>query len=111
IAELPELGRLDRRRIAALVGLAPFNRDSGTLRGRRMIRGGRGSVRRVLYMATLTAIRHNPRIRTFYQPLRTFYQRLRTTGHPGKVALTAAMRKLLTILNAMLRDHRPWLPA
>jgi transposase len=104
IAELPELGRLDRRRIAALVGLAPFNRDSGTLRGRRMIRGGRGSVRRVLYMATLTAIRHNPRIRTFYQ-------RLRTTGHPGKVAVIAAMRKLLTMLNAMLRDHRPWLPA
>lgn len=103
IAELPELGRLDRRRIAALVGLAPFNRDSGTLRGRRMIRGGRGTVRRVLYMATLTAIRHNPRIRTFYQ-------RLRTTGHPGKVALTAAMRKLLTMLNAMLRDHRPWRP-
>ena len=101
IAELPELGRLDRRRIAALVGLAPFNRDSGTLRGRRMIRGGRGTVRRVLYMATLTAIRHNPRIRTFYQ-------RLRTTGHPGKVALTAAMRKLLTMLNAMLRDQRPW---
>jgi transposase len=104
IAELPELGRLDRRRIAALVGLAPFNRDSGTLRGRRMIRGGRGTVRRVLYMATLTAIRHNPRIRTFYQ-------RLRTTGHPGKVALTAAMRKLLTMFNAMIRDHRPWLPA
>jgi transposase len=104
IAELPELGRLDRRRIAALVGLAPFNRDSGTLRGRRMIRGGRGSVRRVLYMATLTAIRRNPIIATFYQ-------RLRTTGHPGKVALTAAMRKLLTILNAMLRDHRPWQPA
>ena len=104
IAELPELGRLDRRRIAALVGLAPFNRDSGTLRGRRMIRGGRGTVRRVLYMATLTAIRHNPRIRTFYQ-------RLRTTGHPGKVALTAAMRKLLTMLNAILRDHRPWLHA
>jgi transposase len=104
IAELPELGRLDRRRIAALVGLAPFNRDSGTLRGRRMIRGGRGSVRRVLFMATLTAIRRNPRIAAFYQ-------RLRTTGHPGKVALTAAMRKLLTMLNAILRDHRPWLPA
>ena len=69
-----------------------------------MIRGGRGTVRRVLYMATLTAIRHNPRIRPFYQ-------RLRAAGHPGKVALTAAMRKLLTILNAMLRDHRPWQPA
>jgi transposase len=103
IAELPELGQLDRRRIAALVGLAPFNRDSGTLRGRRMIRGGRGSVRRVLFMATLTAIRRNPRIATFYQ-------RLRTTGHPGKVAITAAMRKLFTLLNASLRDHRPWQP-
>jgi transposase len=104
IAELPELGRLDRRRIAALVGLAPFNRDSGTLRGRRMIRGGRGSVRRVLFMATLTAIRRNPR-------LAVFYQRRRTTGHPGKVVLTAAMRKLLTMLNAILRDPRPWRPA
>jgi transposase len=104
IAELPGLGRLDRRRIAALVGLAPFNRDSGTLRGRRIIRGGRGTVRRVLYMATLTAIRHDPRIRAFYQ-------RLRTSGHPGKVVLTAAMRKLLTMLNAILRDHWPWLPA
>jgi transposase len=104
IAELPELGRLGRRQIAALVGLAPFNRDSGTFRGRRMIRGGRASIRRVLYMATVTATRHNPVIAGFYH-------RLRTTGHPGKVALTAAMRKLLTILNAILRDHRPWQPA
>jgi transposase len=104
IAELPELGHLDRRQIAALVGLAPFNRDSGTFRGRRMIRGGRASVRRVLYMATVTATRHNPVIAGFYR-------RLRTTGHPGRVALTAAMRKLLTILNAILRDHRPWQPA
>lgn len=104
IAELPELGRLDRRQIAALVGLAPFNRDSGTLRGRRRIRGGRASVRRALYMATVTATRHNPIIASFYR-------RLRATGHPGKVALTAAMRKLLTILNAILRDHRPWQPA
>lgn len=101
IAELPELGHLDRRRIAALAGLAPFNRDSGTFRGRRMIRGGRGSIRHVLYMATVTATRYNPVIAAFYH-------RLRTTGHPGKVALTAAMRKLLTILNAILRDHRPW---
>jgi transposase len=101
IAELPELGHLDRRRIAALVGLAPFNHDSGTLRGRRMIRGGRGAVRHVLYMAALTAVRRNP-------VLAPFYQRLRTTGHPAKVALVAAMRKLLTILNAMIRDHRPW---
>jgi transposase len=103
IADLPELGRLDRRRIAALVGLAPFARDSGAFRGRRMITGGRASIRRVLYMATLSAIKHNPVIAAFYQRL--------ATGRPGKVALTAAMRKLLTILNAMLRDHRPWQPA
>ena len=104
IADLPELGRLDRRRIAALAGLAPFARDSGAFRGRRMIAGGRAPVRRVLYMATLAAIKHNPVIRLFHQ-------RLRTAGRPGKVAITAAMRKLLTILNAMLRDRRPWQPA
>jgi transposase len=104
IADLPELGRLDRRRIAALAGLAPFARDSGTFRGRRMIAGGRAPVRRVLYMATLAAIKHNPVIRLFHQ-------RLITAGRPGKVAITAAMRKLLTILNAMLRDRRPWQPA
>ena len=104
IADLPELGRLDRRRIAALAGLAPFARDSGTFRGRRMIAGGRAPVRRVLYMATLAAIQHNPVIRRFHR-------RLVTAGRPGKVALTAAMRKLLTILNAMLRDRRPWQPA
>jgi transposase len=103
IAELPELGQLDRRRIAALVGVAPVARDSGTLRGRRMIRGGRGSVRHVLYMATLAAVRRNA-------VLARFYQRLRTTGHPTKVALVAAMRKLLPILNAMIRDHRVWQP-
>ena len=101
IADLPELGRLDRRRIAALAGLAPFARDSGIFRGRRMIAGGRAPVRRVLYMATLTAIQHNPVIRRFHQ-------RLVTAGRPAKLAHTAAMRKLLTILNAMLRDHRPW---
>lgn len=101
IADLPELGRLDRRRIAALVGLAPFARDSGAFRGRRMIRGGRAPIRRVLYMATLSAIKHNPAIAAFYH-------RLVAAGRPSKVALTAAMRKLLTILNAMLRDHRPW---
>ena len=104
IADLPELGRLDRRRIAALAGLAPIARDSGTFRGRRMIMGGRPHIRRVLYMATLTAIKHNPAIRAFHR-------RLVTAGRPGKVALTAAMRKLLTILNAMLRDRRPWQPA
>ncbi len=101
IAELPELGSLDRRKIAALVGLAPLNRDSGHCRGRRMIAGGRATVRCVLYMATLTAIRFNPVIAHFYQ-------RLTAAGRPKKVALTAAMRKLLTILNAMLRDQRPW---
>lgn len=104
IADLPELGHLDRRRIAALAGLAPFARDSGAFRGRRMIAGGRPHIRRVLYMATLTAIKHNPAIRVFYL-------RLVAAGRPSKVALTAAMRKLLTVLNAMLRDRRPWLPA
>jgi transposase len=104
VADLPELGRLDRRRIAALVGLAPFPRDSGVFRGRRMIAGGRAHIRRVLYMATLSAIKHNPAIRDFYH-------RLVSAGRPPKVALTAAMRKLLTILNAMLRDRRPWQPA
>jgi transposase len=104
IADLPELGHLDRRRIAALVGVAPFNRDSGTMRGRRIVSGGRASVRTVLYMATLTAIRHNPVIAAFYQ-------RLRAGGRPGKVALVAAMRKLLTILNAIVRERRPWQPA
>lgn len=104
IAHVPELGLLDRRRIAALIGVAPVNRDSGTLRGRRMIVGGRADVRRVLYMATLSAIRYNPRIAAFYR-------RLVTAGRPKKVALVAAMRKLLTILNAMLRERRPWQPA
>jgi transposase len=104
IAELPELGRLDRRKIAALVGVAPINRDSGTLRGRRMIAGGRAVVRHVLYMATLSAIRHNAVIAAFYL-------RLVNAGRPGKLALTAAMRKLLVILNAILRDQRPWQPA
>ncbi len=103
IADLPELGRLTRREIAALVGVAPFNRDSGKWRGRRMIGGGRADVRRVLYMATVTAVRRNPALAVFYQRLRV--------GRPPKVALTAAMRKLLTILNAILRDHRPWQPA
>lgn len=101
IADLPELGHLDRRRIAALAGLAPVARDSGAFRGRRMIVGGRAHVRRILYMATVAAIKYNPMIRAF------FY-RLVPAGRPGKVAVIAAMRKLLTILNAMLRDRRPW---
>lgn len=101
IAELPELGRLDRRRIAALVGLAPFARDSGAFQGIRMITGGRPHIRKVLYMATLSAIKCNPTIRSFHY-------RLVAAGRPGKVAVTAAMRKLLTILNATLRDRRPW---
>jgi transposase len=92
IAELPELGLLNRRAIAALVGVAPFARDSGMLRGRRMIVGGRATVRRTLYMATLTAIRRNP-------VMTAFYRRLRGTGHPAKVALTAAMRKLIVMLS------------
>jgi transposase len=101
IADLPELGHLDRRRIAALAGLAPVARDSGAFRGRRMIVGGRAHIRRSLYMATVVAIKHNPVIRAFFH-------RLVAAGRPGKVAVTGAMRKLLTILNAMLRDRRPW---
>ncbi len=100
-AELPELGRLRRRAIAALVGLAPFNRDSGRLRGTRRIWGGRARVRAMLYMGTLSASRHNPVIRDCYQ-------RLLAAGKPKKVALTACMRKLLVILNAMLKHHTPW---
>jgi len=101
IAELPELGRLDRRQIAALVGVAPFNRDSGSLRGKRMIGGGRAQVRRSLYMAALVATRFNPVIARFYQ-------RLLAAGKPKKLALVACMRKLLTILNAMVRSGKPW---
>src|SRR5262249_50348037 len=100
IADLPELGHLDRRRIAALVGVAPMNRDSGAWRGHRMITGGRAQIRQHLYMATLTAITHNAAIRVFYH-------RLVAAGRPKKVALLAAMRKFLTILNAMVRDRRP----
>jgi len=101
LAVLPELGRLPRRPLAALVGLAPFNRDSGRHRGRRCIWGGRRTVRAALYMATLVATRHNPAIRACYQ-------RLLTAGKPTKVALTVCMHKLLTILNAMVRTHQPW---
>ncbi len=101
LAELPELGLLNRKQIAALVGVAPFNRDSGHLRGRRTIWGGRAPVRTALYMATLVATRWNPIIRQFYQ-------RLRAAGKAPKVALVAAMRKLLTILNAMVHQRTPW---
>jgi transposase len=98
---VPELGQLDRHAIAALVGVAPLARDSGTLRGRRTCWGGRPAVRTVLYMAALTAARWNP-------ALRALYQRLRAAGKPAKVALTAVARKLLVLLNAILRDQRPW---
>ena len=101
IAELPELGRITRRRVAAPVGVAPVNRDSGASRGHRAIAGGRKSVRNVLYMAALTAVRHNPAVRGAYE-------RLRARGTPAKAALVAAMRKLLTIANAVLRDQQPW---
>jgi transposase len=101
LIELPELGRLNRKKIAALVGLAPIAHDSGKHRGRRMISGGRGQVRSALYMAAVAAIRSNGCIREFYQ-------RLRKAGKPGKVALTACMRKMLTILNAMVRNHTRW---
>jgi transposase len=101
LAELPELGRLNRREIAALVGVAPLANDSGTSRGRRHGHGGRFEIRRVLYMATLSAARHNPSIKAFYD-------RLITAGNFPKVALVACMRKLLTMLNAMARDNQSW---
>jgi transposase len=103
LAQVPELGTLNRQKIAAIVGVAPFNRDSGTLRGKRTIWGGRAPVRAVLYMATLVATRHNPVIQTFYR-------RLLAAGKAKKVALTACMRKLLTILNAMVKSQTPWQP-
>lgn len=101
LARLPELGQLNRQAIAALVGLAPFNDDSGTRRGARYIRGGRADVRCVLYMATLSAITHN-------KPIKAMYQRLTASGKPFKLAMTACMRKLLTILNAMLKKNQTW---
>ena len=101
IAQLPELGRLNRREIAALVGVAPMSNDSGNRKGRRRVQGGRFEIRRVLYMATLTATRYNPVIRAFYE-------RLKAAGKLPKVALVACMRKLLTMLNAMVRTGKPW---
>lgn len=103
LAGVPELGTLNRQQVSKLVGVAPLNRDSGTLRGKRRIWGGRAEVRSVLYMATLTAIRHNPVIRDFYH-------RLVGRGKLKKVALVACMRKLLTILNRMLKDNTTWRP-
>lgn len=101
LSQLPELGCLNRRQIAALVGVAPFNCDSGTYRGRRRVWGGRGQVRKVLYMATLASTRHNPVIQDFYR-------RLCASGKPPKVALTACMRKLLVTLNAILKTRIAW---
>lgn len=103
LAELPELGTIDRRRIAALVGVAPLNRDSGQMRGQRSIWGGRADVRRTLYMATLSAVRFNP-------VLRAHYEKLLAVGKRKKVALVACMRKLLTVLNAIARHRTPWNP-
>lgn len=101
IAEMPELGTLDRRQIASLAGLAPWTRQSGQWRGKSFIGGGRGRVRAVLFMAALVAIRHNP-------VLKAFRNRLVTAGKPKIVAVVATMRKLLTILNAIIRDNKPW---
>ena len=103
LIELPELGKLDRHAIAKLVGVAPLNRDSGAFRGKRMIWGGRANVRNTLYMAATSA-------RRFNLPLKAFFERLIAAGKPYKVALVAVLRKLLTILNAMLRDHAAWNP-
>jgi transposase len=101
LAELPELGRLNRKQIAALVGVAPLNRDSGTLKGRRTVWGGRATVRAALYMAALVATRRN-------SVIQTFYKRLRNAGKAPKAALVACMRKLLTILNAMIKHRTRW---
>ena len=101
LAYLPELGTLDRRQVAALVGVAPFNRDSGAMRGKRTVWGGRARVRAALYMGALVGSRFNPVIRDFYQ-------RLLAAGKPKKLALTACMRKLLVILNSMLKHRSPW---
>lgn len=104
LADLPELGRLNGKQIASLVGVAPHPADSGTIRGKRITSGGRASVRQVLYMAALAAARFNP-------VFRAFYQRLVSSGKPPKVALVACMRKLLVVLNAIVREGVPWHPA
>ena len=101
LADLPELGTLNRQKISALVGLAPFADDSGTRKGQRYIRGGRAELRCVLYMATLSATKYNP-------PIKAMYERLIAAGKPFKLAMTACMRKLLTILNAILKNNQPW---
>lgn len=101
LAKMPELGRLDRKAAAALVGVAPMNRDSGVFKGKRVVWGGRADVRTALYMATVSAIRHNPVIRAFYD-------RLRERGKAYKVAVTACMRKMIVILNAILKNNEPW---
>jgi transposase len=101
VAELPELGQVGKKQIAALVGVAPMNRDSGAARGEAHIKGGRLSVRCVLYMATISAIRCNPAIKAFYK-------RLRDEGKPPKLAIVAAMRKLIVIANAVTEQNRPW---
>jgi len=101
LGELPELGALTQRQVAALCGLAPYNRDSGTMRGKRRIKGGRAPIRTMLYMAMLCCIQHNP-------VMREFYQRLVAQGKHKKIALTACMRKMMVILNAMVRDQKEW---
>lgn len=101
LANLPELGRLNRHQIAALVGVAPFNRDSGMMRGKRAVWGGRSSLKAILYMAALSATKWNPAIKTFYE-------RLCASGKPKKVALTACMRKLLIVLNSMMKNNTAW---
>src|SRR5207253_8133820 len=101
LADLPELGILSHKKLAALVGLAPLNQDSGQKRGKRIVWGGRGAVRAALYMATLVATRRNPLIRAFYQRLMAMHK-------PKKLALTACMHELLTILSAMVRHHTSW---
>jgi transposase len=100
---MPELGQVNRQQAAALVGVAPYNQDSGQFRGRRMVKGGRQSVRNVLYMAALSAMKHNPVIRDFAA-------RLHSKGKPPKVVITACIRKLVVILNAILKTNQSWQP-